>query len=65
MYNFQPKALTDRELIKYGGLWLNDEPLPKDAQCEILLRLEQRCDELEHALAEIKKLQAEVNALSE
>ena len=56
MYNFQPKALTDRELIKYGGLWLNDEPLPVDAQREILSRLEQRCDELEHALAEIKKL---------
>lgn len=56
MYNFQPKALTDRELIKYGGLWLNDESLPMDAQREILKRLEQRCDELEHALNEIKKL---------
>lgn len=56
MYNFQPKALTDRELIKYCGLWLADESLPKEAQCEILLRLEQRCDELEHALAEAKKL---------
>ena len=56
MYNFQPKALTDRELIKYGGLWLNDEPLPVEAQREILLRLEQRCDELDHALEEIKKL---------
>ena len=55
MYNFQPKALTDRELIKYGGLWLNDESLPVDVQREILMRLEQRCDELEHALNEIKK----------
>lgn len=58
MYKFQPKALTDRELIKYGGLWLDEEPLPVDVQKEILLRLEQRCDELEHALSEIKKLQA-------
>ena len=58
MYKFQPKALTDRELIKYGGLWLDEEPLPVDAQKEILLRFEQRCDELEHALTEIKKLQA-------
>lgn len=56
MYNFQPKVLTDRELIKYGGLWLNEDPLPIEAQREILLRLEQRCDELEHALEEIKKL---------
>lgn len=62
MYNFQPKALTDRELIKYGGLWLNDEPLPVDAQREILLRLEQRCDELEHALAEIQKLSEALQA---
>jgi hypothetical protein len=62
MYNFQPKALTDRELIKYGGLWLNDEPLPVDAQREIIERLEQRCDELEHALEQIKKLQFELNA---
>jgi hypothetical protein len=62
MYNFQPKALTDRELIKYGGLWLDEEPLPIEAQREILLRLEQRCDELEHALAEVKKLTAELQA---
>ena len=62
MYKFQPKALTDRELIKYGGLWLNDEPLPVDAQREILLRLEQRCDELEHALAEIQKLSEALQA---
>lgn len=47
MYNFQPKALTDRELIKYGNLWLNDESLPIEAQREILLRLEARCDELD------------------
>ena len=58
MYKFQPKALTDRELIKYGGLWLDEEPLPVDVQRELLLRLEQRCDELENALEEIKKLQA-------
>jgi len=58
MYNFQPKALTDRELVKYGGLWLNDEPLPIPVQREILLRLEERCDELEHALEKIKELQA-------
>lgn len=56
MYNFQPKALTDRELIKYGGLWLDDESLPIDVQREILLRLGQRCDELEHALAEVQNL---------
>ncbi len=62
MYNFQPKALTDRELIKYGGLWLDEEPLPIETQREILLRLEQRCDELEHALAEVKKLTAELQA---
>lgn len=55
MYNFQPKALTDRELIKYGGLWLEDEPLPIEVQREILLRLEERCDELEHALQQINK----------
>jgi hypothetical protein len=60
MYKFQPKALTDNELIKYGGLWLDEESLPVDAQREILLRLEQRCDELEHALDEIKKLQAAI-----
>lgn len=47
MYNFQPKALTDRELIKYCGLWLDDESLPIDAQREILLRLEARCNELD------------------
>lgn len=64
MHEFQPKALTDREIIKYGNLWLDDEPLPENFQREILLRLEERCDELQHALAEIKKLQAEVNALS-
>lgn len=58
MYQFQPKALTDRELVKYGGLWLDEESLPVDVQREILLRLEQRCDELEHALQEVKKLQA-------
>ena len=56
MYKFQPKALTDRELIKYSGLWLDDESLPVDVQREILLRLEQRCDELEQAQIEIKKL---------
>lgn len=58
MYKFQPKALTDREIVKYGGLWLDDESLPVDVQREILLRLEQRCDELEQAQLEIKKLQA-------
>lgn len=58
MYKFQPKALTDREIVKYGGLWLDDESLPVDVQREILLRLEQRCDELEQAQIEIKKLQA-------
>lgn len=62
MYKFQPKALTDRELVKYGGLWLDDEPLPVDVQRELLLRLEQRCDELEEAHAEIKKLTAEIQA---
>lgn len=65
MYDFQPKALTDRELIKYGGLWLEDETLPIQAQREILLRLEERCDELEHAIEQIKKLTAEVQALAE
>jgi len=54
MHNFQPKALTDRELIKYGRLWLDDEPLPENFQRELLLRLEERCDELEHAIAKIK-----------
>ena len=62
MYKFQPKALTDRELIKYGGLWLDDESLPTDVQRELLLRLEERCDELEHALARINKLTAELQA---
>lgn len=60
MYQFQPKALTDRELVKYGGLWLDEESLPVDVQREILLRLENRCDELEHAFEEIKKLQAAI-----
>jgi len=60
MYKFQPKALTDREIIKYGGLWLDEETLPVDVQREILLRLEQRCDELEQAQIEIKKLQAAI-----
>ena len=60
MYKFQPKALTDRELVKYGGLWLDDESLPVEMQRELLLRLEQRCDELEHAHEELKKLQAAV-----
>lgn len=64
MHSFQPKALTDRELIKYGGLWLDDEPLPENFQRELLLRLEERCDELQHALEQIKKLEAEINALS-
>jgi len=54
--------LTDRELVKYGGLWLDDEPLPIDVQRELLLRLEKRCDELEKAHAEIKKLTAEIQA---
>jgi hypothetical protein len=54
MYDFQPKALTDRELIKYGRLWLDDEPLPESYQRELLLRLEERCDELEHAIEKIK-----------
>ena len=63
MYNFQPKALTDKELIKYGGLWLEEEPLPLEAQREILLRLEQRCEELEHALDQIRKLSADVKSL--
>ncbi len=54
MYDFQPKALTDRELIKYGRLWLDDEPLPENYQRELLLRLEERCDELEHAIEKIK-----------
>ena len=54
MYDFQPKALTDRELIKYGRLWLDDEPLPVNYQRELLLRLEERCDELEHALDKIQ-----------
>jgi hypothetical protein len=62
MYKFQPKALTDRELVKYGGLWLDDESLPTEVQRELLLRLEKRCDELEHALNEIQKLQ---NAIAE
>ena len=62
MYNFQPKALTDRELIKYGGLWLDEEPLPIETQREILLRLERRCDELEHAFEQINKLTAEIQA---
>jgi hypothetical protein len=62
MYNFQPKALTDRELIKYGGLWLDEESLPIEAQREILRRLEQRCDELEHALEQVNKLTAELQA---
>ena len=39
MYDFQPKALTDRELIKYGKLWLDDEPLPENYQRELLLLL--------------------------
>ena len=47
MYNFQPKALTDRELIKYCGLWLDEESLPVEVQREILLRLEARCNELD------------------
>jgi hypothetical protein len=62
MYKFQPKALTDRELVKYGGLWLDDEPLPVDVQRELLLRLEERCDELEQAHNEIKKLTEELQA---
>lgn len=61
MYKFQPKALTDRELIKYGGLWLDEESLPTEVQREILLRLEQRCDELEHALQEVQKLQVAIS----
>lgn len=61
MYQFQPKALTDRELVKYGVLWLDEESLPVDVQREILLRLENRCDELEHAFEEIKKLQAAIS----
>lgn len=56
MYKFQPKALTDRELIKYSGLWLDDEPLPINVQRELIERLEKRCDELEDALTELTKL---------
>jgi hypothetical protein len=56
MYKFQPKALTDRELIKYSGLWLDDEPLPINVQRELIERLEKRCDELEDALTELAKL---------
>jgi hypothetical protein len=62
MYKFQPQALTDRELIKYGGLWLDEESLPVEAQRELLRRLENRCDELEDALEHIKKLQFDLNA---
>jgi len=58
MYDIQPKVLTDQELIKYGRLWLDDEPLPLNYQSELLLRLENKCDELEEALEEIKKLNA-------
>lgn len=65
MYKFQPKALTDRELIKYGRLWLDEESLPIDAQLEIILRLEERCDELQHALEQIKKLQDELKSLDQ
>jgi len=54
MYDIQPKVLTDQELIKYGRLWLDDEPLPESYQRELLLRLEERCDELEHAIEKIK-----------
>jgi len=63
MYKFQPQALTDRELIKYGGLWLDEESLPVEAQRELLRRLENRCDELEDALENIKKLQFDLNAI--
>jgi hypothetical protein len=56
MYNFQPKALTDRELIQYCWVRLSDEPLPKDFQSEILFRFDQRCEELTDALAQIQKL---------
>jgi hypothetical protein len=63
MYKFQPKALTDHELVKYCGLWLVEEPLPIDAQKEILERLEARMDELEHAHDQIKKLTLEVQQL--
>lgn len=62
MYKFQPKALTDRELVKYGGLWLDDEPLPIDVQRELLLRLEKRCDELEKAHAQLIKLNVKIQA---
>ena len=62
MYKFQPKALTDREIVKYGGLWLDEESLPVDVQRELMLRLEERCDELEQAHAQIKKLVVELQA---
>lgn len=40
MYNFQPQVLTDEELIKYCGLWLDEESLPLNAQRELIKRLE-------------------------
>lgn len=60
MYNFQPQALTDHELVKYCGLWLDDESLPIEAQREILKRLGARLDELEHTTQIIRTLRDQI-----
>jgi hypothetical protein len=59
MYNFQPQALTDKELVKYCALWLGDESLPIDAQRELVKRLAARIDELDNV---VKKLDQKLHS---
>jgi hypothetical protein len=45
MYNFQPQALTDEELIRYADLWLDKESLPIAVQRELIKRIEKLLDQ--------------------
>jgi hypothetical protein len=44
MYDLQPQALTDKELIRYADLWLDKESLPIAVQRELIKRIEQLLD---------------------
>jgi hypothetical protein len=44
MYNLQPQALTDEELIRYADSWLDKESLPIAVQRELLKRIERLLD---------------------
>jgi hypothetical protein len=55
MHNFQPQALTDKELVKYCDLWLDDESLPIEAQRELVKRLAARIQELDNVVHTLDK----------